>query len=673
MGHFDGSKNRTLGDCRLPYICKYSDLACFILSLSIVQITKFYRKEYILFMQIPYMVPFFVLLIILLVYMISSGADFYIGGGQDAYLKDFVPKGKHIKMDGINADILVAETPVNWHKNTKMLEYMKHIPEVLELERKLDEGCQKKLLSDDFGTRVVDGYECVVIPTGTKLYKTTPGFVTSKMYSKYISGRKSADPSWFTSDIAAYAIAISSWSSINAYKLKKELVLFDFHNEGNLLKIFDICDKNGEIGKEVKNHIILRIGYKYDLKKRLQTYSDSYNRWKEIWYFPSVLIPERGIGPCKAELPPPNMMPASGIGFDIELTTEMFRMLAPAMENIDGMIKKPMRSYLHINGYFQIEELAIRFKALQDGDIVLDETDPLCWKNWKLGFDVGEEGISLGAISNKVTAIDVRDYDFKVSKFMIFNKFDQDKLPSIKSPAVFAYNVHGYISLDNNIKIEDNVRNISDMLTIVLKKYDIKIFAILEHDDEIYPKIPERYIKICEVKNGSRIKSNKQSKIIVFGDKKYHHKKIIPHDTPGAQHAPKNREGAMIFYGKISVLFVHLEIGIQIGMGKFDDSSPKYNSYIRIEGLKSFLKHSPDIIIGDFNFTIDDEEHQFLIRSGYVLMDKTNENSTPYNRVDHAYYKKISESKIFKGSTPDGSYLIPNNFSDHFINLAPVG
>ena len=103
---------------------------------------------------------------------------------------------------------------------------------------------------------------------------------------------------------------------------------------------------------------------------------------------------------------------------------------------------------------------------------------------------------------------------------------------------------------------------------------------------------------------------------------------------------------------------VHLNIGYRLK--RFNENLNKliikFNSYLRIEELKKIIKYNPNMIIGDFNFEVNSYENIFLKKNNYYLMDNNNDNSTPYNRVDHIYYNK---------NTKLHNYLIKCNYSDH--------
>ena len=110
-------------------------------------------------------------------------------------------------------------------------------------------------------------------------------------------------------------------------------------------------------------------------------------------------------------------------------------------------------------------------------------------------------------------------------------------------------------------------------------------------------------------------------------------------------------------YGKI--VFVHLEIGIRNYPHKFEIENKiidKVNSMIRVQMIDKILVHNPDIIIGDFNFTLDDNETEYLISKNYHPQERTTLNSTPYNRVDHCF---------IKGENKTDNKLLRCNYSDH--------
>ena len=67
--------------------------------------------------------------------------------------------------------------------------------------------------------------------------------------------------------------------------------------------------------------------------------------------------------------------------------------------------------------------------------------------------------------------------------------------------------------------------------------------------------------------------------------------------------------------------------------------------------LEKILYHNPDILIGDFNFTLEDDETKFLIAKKYFPQNTDINNSTPYNRVDHCFIKNKK----------------PNNYKDNIL------
>ena len=129
-------------------------------------------------------------------------------------------------------------------------------------------------------------------------------------------------------------------------------------------------------------------------------------------------------------------------------------------------------------------------------------------------------------------------------------------------------------------------------------------------------------------------------------------------------------------YGKIA--FVHLEIGLRcVYDNKLNMLIKKLNSEVRIIMLKKILLHNPDILIGDMNFTLNDLETKFLNKNKYYQQNTDEQNSTPYNRVDHCFIKKRINNKDdkIKNKIMNNNTLLKCNYSDHlpmFQNLEPI-
>jgi endonuclease/exonuclease/phosphatase family metal-dependent hydrolase len=111
----------------------------------------------------------------------------------------------------------------------------------------------------------------------------------------------------------------------------------------------------------------------------------------------------------------------------------------------------------------------------------------------------------------------------------------------------------------------------------------------------------------------------------------------------------------------ISITAVHLEIGqrfhhLEAGRERYE--IVRRNSNDRLYQLDQIIHtFNPDVIVGDFNFTINDREYTTLLnRKYYVYPDFVDTN--PFNRCDWLY-GKVGTIDIIKGWT------IKCNYSDH--------
>jgi len=66
--------------------------------------------------------------------------------------------------------------------------------------------------------------------------------------------------------------------------------------------------------------------------------------------------------------------------------------------------------------------------------------------------------------------------------------------------------------------------------------------------------------------------------------------------------------------------------------------------------IDKILVYQSDIIIGDFNFTLNDEEAKYLQNKNYFSQNYKKQNSTPLNRTDHCFIKNkfIGKNTLLK-------------------------
>lgn len=116
------------------------------------------------------------------------------------------------------------------------------------------------------------------------------------------------------------------------------------------------------------------------------------------------------------------------------------------------------------------------------------------------------------------------------------------------------------------------------------------------------------------------------------------------------------------------IMIVHLEIGARPRPDRAGDAATTAanrkiraeNSAERIRQLEALVSHEPDMLIGDFNFELNDPEGEWLRANGYTPVSGR-EPSTPFNRVDHCFVRE----ELVGSFQPSDSTLLPVAHSDH--------
>ena len=227
---------------------------------------------------------------------------------------------------------------------------------------------------------------------------------------------------------------------------------------------------------------------------------------------------------------------------------------------------------------------------------------------------------------------------------------------------ICSYNVHGWVNINENIDFKVNFINIkkilldinADILILqevcyrdtITENYVVGEFASLGYDDYFV------------VKNGGcYFKKYSTDYIIVFTRNKMDLKDDIDvTDFIYKRHCP------VFIYEDIKILGVHLEIGKRYHHLKENSEIRKQivnnNTKIRMGQLGKILaKHADiNIIVGDFNFTPDDVEFEWLSNLEFMYHGNYN-NTTPYNKTDMIFLNKNIDHIAYD--------VIKTNYSDH--------
>ncbi len=329
-----------------------------------------------------------------------------------------------------------------------------------------------------------------------------------------------------------------------------------------------------------------------------------------------------------------------------------------------GLVVTQTPSYLDHNGIFKQEEFIINNKSIINY-VKRDLNNNLDWTNWKFkNFNI-KENFSL---SNKFSLqkqhnniLQNPNVNFALNKFYFNNKTE---LPVIKgNNYIFSYNIHSFNNINQLIDTKDNYNNIIKLIKKYNENINYLIFQEVRFDNITKKMVSDTLTKlgfniIKYTKNGM----NNDDMSLLFASKDSLDINIINHKD--SKYIYRNS----ILFSDTDNIFTGCAVHLTIGE-RYKHDIPEYknenlkikedNYNKRVNQLKGIIKHKPDFIIGDFNFTHSDNETNFMLKNGYIMVTPKTPNSTPYNRVDMCFVHKNSSVKFKNNKT------IKCNYSDH--------
>lgn len=243
-----------------------------------------------------------------------------------------------------------------------------------------------------------------------------------------------------------------------------------------------------------------------------------------------------------------------------------------------------------------------------------------------------------------------------------YNNNSPVEIPIIGNPNIMTYNVH----MMRDLMCKPVNKNTDDIYKLVAQiRPEIVFFQ--EHPLKCtWPKGEGNGYYWISVPNGTPINYPPQLYLTVCSKQKYDftvidtsgsRELIISHKGYFAKYQPHRRNQILLSTPWGKIVGVHLDIGLRLTNNDVvNQKIMKINSQTRIKQLEKILEFSPDIIMGDFNFTSDDNEFEYLKNNGYISVDSSS-TSTPYNRVDFVFVK----NNVHIGK----QYLLKCNYSDH--------
>jgi len=594
------------------------------------------------------------------------------------------------KLDKNIQNIIIYNKEIDGPINNDFYKYINN-KEIYDLEMEMRNECiNRKSIYDESEKIVINGYNCIKIKKNYDIYKSFSGFITYNQYNKYLNSNITK-PSWFASKYVIYIRNRFVWGGIISFKLKEDLILLDYFNKDNLKKILNEINKikDNKIRDYLNNELKYLSGYNISLSQQIFYHYNKY-RWNEIWLYTKVIFPKKfSHFYCDNINKIDGLNPIMKVKGTYKYDIILFDYIINKLDFIDGVIKKQIFSSLELCGIYNNEELVIKHIS-QKNKLLYDLNNPLTWTNWNIKDLTNYKGIEVSLPNSHFLYNTIsNNYNFNLFKFITNNyqsyndlKINISKLINNNLDYILSYNIHSFIHINKHQNYDINFNDILNLLTM---DNNIKYLSLYEVSFKTskYKKLFIKHLKLngfnniifCingDPNNNTYIifasKSNIKKYDILNMNKLYDKIKMDKEIEYLREKITKiNRNNLIVeLENGLKICCLHLSIGIRyINLGydkELEDLIIDINYKFRLNELKSIIEEKPNIIIGDFNFTINDKESKYLIENGYINNNKDNNNTTPFNRVDHCY----SNIKINKNER------IICNYSDHLAILQPL-
>ncbi len=559
---------------------------------------------------------------------------------------------------------------------SEFIQYI-HNDKIKELDEQLNDGCIKdKSLYEISEKKIVNGLK-VCILNDMNIYRTYLGFLNKEVQDEYVK-KDLSRPIYFANKYYCYALARTIWGGIHSFKLTKKITLIDMFDKDNIHKILELADKYIPDEKE-KNIFkkMLKLTSNFTLEDSIINYN-KYRTKNNI----NIYTSDDNIKTfhfCKNEKSDIHYITMSHINklnnqrvkYDYNVRYIFFKYILPHLKHINGMIYKQIPTIYLVGGRYYNEEIVIDGNTFLH-DLEFDFNDQICWVNYHLKenyrnihlhFKIGEYFNLL--YQNKIP---------KNEHFALFNFYKHNKLKvytkiNKEKKYILSYNLNMFENISNDIQESENIVNILKFIKHYKNNIDILFFQEFKLDKILFDQIITilnsfGYLFTYTTLNGrsklvcfTKIKCQATIIDTTYNLTKSDHtllNKIYEYTEHNIRDFNMPRNQILLHYHNMNICCVHLSIGaplLIIG----NEYVTKLNNHIRITQLKKLISNKPDMIIGDFNFTIHDKEHEFL-SNYYYNINMDNDNSTPHNRVDHVYY--------YKNIKLDNKLLICN-YSNH--------
>lgn len=438
---------------------------------------------------------------------------------------------------------------------------------------------------------MADGYEYILLPTGTIFYKGVKYFYEDMIKNKHF---------WCASKKTACEYAKPYFGSICVYRVENPVKLFIL-NDNNLNKL---CDNHPSI----KNIVVGLYGLNLEFNEYKSMICEYKPAWcNSLWFCNEHRVSRDNFIKTK--------YPAS-----INNCWEFHDALYDLMP-LQGTILP-----YHISCFNQDHSEEINLNTFNNKIEMIKDT-PLFWKNWNIDLPP----INKFMLNERYP----RNYNFKV--FDWYNKphhnnitygYDKIDIPEKNNYRILSYNIRELTSA-NALHSSDELLN---ALNSIIEKVDPDILFLMEVPYSLVTKIGRGYHRVY-TPNGSNYQKGMQLLVVT---KKQIYSRIIEY-----KYKAKFRNSILLDFESTKIICTHLEIGERYEslrcFAPISEFTEKYkiNYEARMGQLGLLVKASPDIIVGDFNFSIDDKEITNLKNYKYNDQGITSIHGT---KVDFAFY-----------------------------------
>lgn len=497
---------------------------------------------------------------------------------------------------------------------------------------------------------------CKLVKPSTTLFKGVKDFLNKDLEEKlgdissekpWIRRKYPNEPIWYASSPhLALSYAYIYNGSVNVYKTQKQLALIDLHDIKNQETIFNNLINSLNYlpyakKKEILTYFKVKTGYNITEKERYEQII----RYKK--YDDNVLWVYDTIGSK------PGIFKNDTISDEIEFF---------GLGGLDRLLYKEISKLYHrkVNGIISPQhKTKLAYAGIMAEEIALFNNPSMLKRYPSSIYDVSNwTGIILSSNYLYDARYFEKNQNMQVYNFYLNVRNEYSNWTSPSDKLIYAQNVHSFNSInllddkEDSIKLLSNVSSVLNAKFIFLTEFT---FNTMHRDDWKGFVNDNQFRAVIWTPYNSAAGRNSFGQILLS---KYNilYKEIVS--------ISNERKAIIVKVDNTTYAFTHLSIGKRLhdpNLNMFQVfNNSKFNILIRIKELNAIIEKNPDFIIGDFNFSIDDFEMNFLTEKGYTPIDDLKATVPFPGKVVDMIFKKNELVTDFKVSN------VPFYLSDHY-------